>query len=73
MDRSRLAHEIVTNPVWKETFEQLGEYYYDAFRSADNDEERRKIGIANDILDDFESFLNLAINQGVKQVGDNNE
>lgn len=71
MDRSRLAREILENPVWKETFQQLGEEYYEAFRAADSDEDRRKIGIAHDILDDFESTLRLAVNQGVKQVGDN--
>ena len=61
------------NPLWKETFKLLGEYYYEAFRAADNNDDRLKIGLAADMLDDFESFLSLAINQGVKQVGDNNE
>ena len=73
MDRARLAAAIIGNPVWRDTFEALGKYYYEAFRAAPDVESRTRIALANDILDDFESFLNLAINEGAPTVGDNNE
>jgi hypothetical protein len=70
--RSRLAREILENPLWKETFKELGQYYYEEFRACRDDESRRKIGIANDMLDDFEAFLTQAIAEGIT-VGDNDE
>ena len=71
MSRARQAQEILENPLWKETFTALGHYYYESFRVAADEHTRDRVAIANDMLDDFESFLNLVVNEGVPNVGDN--
>ena len=73
MDRKRLAADIINNPLWGETIEALGRYYYEGFRQAKSLEDRNRIALANDILDDFQSFLELALQEGITDVGDNNE
>ena len=75
MDKTRrgvLAKEILTNPLWEEVFDEMGKYYYEEFRASKDADERIKIGLANDMLDDFKATLVDAVVDGMTiNVGDN--
>ena len=68
--RAALAKEILTNPLWEETFNDLNAYYYEQFRLASDLDTQRRIAMANDILDDFRDTLQDAVVNGVRLGGD---
>ena len=68
--RGALAKEILANPLWEETFNDLNAYYYEQFRLASDLETQRRIAMANDLLDDFRDTLQEAVVNGVRLGGD---
>ena len=68
--RAAFAKEILANPLWEETFNDLNAYYYEQFRLASDLDTQRRIAMANDILDDFRDTLQDAVVNGVRLGGD---
>jgi hypothetical protein len=61
--RRESAERILNEPAWAEAIESLHRFYYDLWRQAQA-EERERIGLKADVLDDvireIESFLHSA-------------
>lgn len=58
------AQEILTNPVWEQTFKDLSEYYYAEWRHNPDFGTRERISMAHDMLDDFQTQLEATMAEG---------
>lgn len=73
--RSRLAEEILNNPLWDEFFEEMKQDLFVQFCIQDLDyQDRIKISIAVDMIGDLKTKCEAKLMDGVKLniVGDNN-